>query len=59
MMPTALTRMSMLDEKKYMINSAGLFRLYEPIRISIPLMKKNRETIPITIFEIHQKNASI
>jgi len=49
----------MLDEKKYMRNSAGFFREYEPIRTSTPLMKRNREAIPKKILEIHQKNAFI
>ncbi len=55
----ALTMINMLDEKKYMINSSGLSRLYEPINTAIPLTRKKKDTRPIRSIFPHHKSAFI
>jgi len=59
MIPTRLIKMIRLDEKKYMINSIGLFRVYAPMRVSTPNIKKNKDKIPINPFFPHQKHEPI
>jgi len=58
-MPTTLTRIMKLAEKKYMINSMGFFRRKEPIRVSMPKTRKKHAKRTIKIFFPHQRHKSM
>jgi hypothetical protein len=48
-----------LAEKKYMMNSNGLFRWNAPMRVSMPNMRNKSEKKPISIIFPHQRDATI
>jgi hypothetical protein len=54
-MPTRLTSIMRLEEKKYIRNSKGFLREKEPTSVSIPNMRKKRENTAMNIFLPHQR----
>ena len=49
------TKIKSEAEKKYMTNSMGFFKLYEPNKVLTPKIKKNMDNDKIIIFLIHNK----
>ncbi len=58
-MPTRLTRTMKLAEKKYMMNSRGFLRRKDPMRVSMPKIRKKSEKKAIRMFFPHQRHKSI
>jgi len=44
MIPTIQTKIKREAEKKYMTNSMGFFKLYEPNNVLTPIIKKNTDS---------------
>lgn len=44
------TRINSEEEKKYMTNSTGFFKEYEPIRVFTPIIRNNKQRTNIAIF---------
>jgi hypothetical protein len=43
MIPTIQTKIKREAEKKYMTNSMGFFKLYEPNKVLTPIIKKSKD----------------
>ena len=52
MIPTIQTKIKREAEKKYMTNSIGFFRLYEPNNVLTPIIKKSKDRSKTAIFLI-------
>jgi hypothetical protein len=55
MIPTIQTKIKREAEKKYMTNSMGFFKLYEPHNVLTPIIKKNTDSNNTIIFLIQIK----
>jgi len=55
MIPTIQTKIKREAEKKYMTNSRGFFRLYEPNNVLTPIIKKSKDRSKTAIFLIQIK----
>ena len=52
MIPTIQTKIKREAEKKYMTNSIGFFKLYEPDKILMPIIKKSKDRSKTATFLI-------
>jgi hypothetical protein len=55
MIPTIQTKIKREAEKKYMTNSRGFFKLYEPDKVLMPIIKKSSDRSKTATFLIQIK----
>jgi hypothetical protein len=55
MIPTIQTKIKREAEKKYMTNSIGFFKLYEPHNVLTPIIKNNTDSNKTITFLIQIK----
>jgi len=59
MIPTIQTKIKREAEKKYMTNSSGFFKLYEPHNVLTPIIKKSNDTSKTATFLIQIRKVII
>jgi hypothetical protein len=55
MIPTIQTKIKREAEKKYMMNSRGFFKVYEPDKVLMPIIKKSNDRSKTATFLIQIK----
>jgi hypothetical protein len=59
MIPTIQTKIKREAEKKYMTNSRGFFKLYEPNNVLTPIIKKSKDRSKTATFLIQIRKSVI